>query len=128
MDLINEMKAVRNIFIERPKYFDFLNKQLAKVDKEIQDLLHVIELGKLDAVALMKVSRDLKKARIERRYIKNDLDMLTIVNEFVDSSKGKTVKQFEIEQSIGKLRSMEQRIERRVYRMRIRNDLQHFVD
>ncbi len=128
MDLIKEMQAVRTIFFKRPEYYELLNKQLQKADHETQDLLHVLEFGKLDAVASMKITKDLKKLRKERRLIKKDLELLRIVYEFVEGSKGKSINKHDVGNAIGELRKAEKMHERRTYTMRVRSDLQSLVD
>ena len=53
-----------------------LFKQLSLYDNQEQDLLHFIENEKYDAVAMVKVAKQLKETRLARRAIKIELEQI----------------------------------------------------
>lgn len=59
-----------------------LNKELLKAECVQEDLLHEIELADLNAIEFMKVAKDIKKNRIERRKIKDDLLLIGTLKSF----------------------------------------------
>lgn len=58
-----------------------LEKDLLKVDMEIQDCLHYIEFMKLNAAQGYQAYKLLKERRVRRRSIKNELQVLDIILE-----------------------------------------------
>ena len=52
---------------------EFLTEEQSKEDRTTSDILHLIELEKLPADKLMKLTKDLKDCRIRRRKIKDAL-------------------------------------------------------
>lgn len=62
-----------------------LNKQLATKEGEQEDLLHELELGKLNAIDINKTARQLIKTRKERRQIKNNLELLKTLKPTTDT-------------------------------------------
>lgn len=58
-----------------------LEKDLSKVNMEIQDCLHYIEFTKLNAAQGYKAYKILKERRVRRRSIKNELQVLDIIME-----------------------------------------------
>ena len=58
-----------------------LEKDLSKVNMEIQDCLHYIEFTKLNAAQGYKAYKILKERRVRRRSIKNELQVLDIILE-----------------------------------------------
>lgn len=118
------LQAVRDIYVTYPKRIESNEEELKKIDQEIQDLLHVIELGTFDAAKGSQILKQLKKARQERRRVKNDLELLDPIKEFISYAKPS---EKNIGQSIGKLRNVVNVQEHRTYRMRVRTDLQDMV-
>ena len=59
-----------------------LNKELFRCNGIQDDLLHEIELADLNAIEIMKVAKDLKKNRLERRKIKNNLMLIGTLKPF----------------------------------------------
>ena len=56
---------------------DFLTEEQSKEDRTTSDILHLIELEKLPADKLMKLTKDLKDCRIRRRKIKDALFIIS---------------------------------------------------
>ena len=121
--MIEHIKSVREVFVDTPKRYEFLTEQLKRVDDETQDLLHVLELGKLDAIKTGEVAKRLKEVRKERRRIKDDLE---VMEEVVGFTKGRVNKNT-ISKLIGDVRKIEERKKTRKYRMRVCKDLEDYI-
>lgn len=62
-------------------YDSGLNDRLSEIDLKIQDLLHYIENNKISILWAYKYICELKKLRLERREIKNDICIMQKFNE-----------------------------------------------
>lgn len=123
--ILNDLQALKRITIEYPKYENRLRKEFNKVSSERQDLLHVIELGKLDAIQFGKVSRELKEVQIKRRELKNELEIFEELNRHFNIKKPKSDKYDFI---IKRIEDVFGKIKNRKYTMRVREDLQKLVE
>jgi len=120
------MNAIRKIFIEYPmKYIEY-KKELVLVEQERQDLLHVLELGKLNAVEMSKIMRELKEVQQKRRRIKNNLEVLKVISDFANNFNNNRHKDKQIDTLINTVNNIVDR--ERKYTMRIRTDLQKVID
>jgi len=101
------------------KDFDYHYDRVNKKDKETQDLLHQIELGKTyqDRAKALPV---LHKVRKERRESKDTVKVTTYIADFV-SENSKTIR--ELEKLLGEIRKVEKCLKNREYKARIRKDL-----
>lgn len=124
MNIEQQLKIVRNIFIDLPKQFDLVHDEYKKADQETQDLLHALELGNLNAIEMTKVAKELKEVRKRRRHLKDELEVLREVRNFATNGK---LKEYHIDMAIGKVRTIYEKRERRTYKMRVRSDLQELV-
>ena len=82
--MIDVVKELHNIFDCLDKidaYNDSLTTKLSEVDQKTQDLLHYIEYNKISILWAYKYIVELKKLRIERRKIKNDMTILAKYSE-----------------------------------------------
>lgn len=118
------MQALRNIFINYPKQYNILKDKLIRLNNIRQDLLHVLEIGKLDAIEQMRITKELKKVSKERRLVKDDLEVLTQLKSVWE---GKTSNK-DISEVIGKIKSKLNHIENREYNLRVRTDLQQYLN
>ena len=121
MCIENDLIAVKKIFVDYPKMYEQKRDELKKCESERQDLLHVLELGKLDAIKMSQVMRDLKAVQVKRRQIKNNLEVLDEIKRF----SYKKIKESEINNLIGRVDHIINR--ERIYTMRVRTDLQELV-
>ncbi|TYR75555.1 hypothetical protein FZC79_10315 [Rossellomorea vietnamensis] len=118
------LQAVREVFVDYPKRYENNETQLKRIDQEIQDILHVIELNNFNAAIGYKLSKELQKARQERRRIKDELEMMDPIKELLAFPKP-TEKN--ISKTIGSVRQVITKHGARTYRMRIREDLQEMI-
>lgn len=115
---VNVNDVVNNINIEEKKLKDSLRVRQAMQ----QDLLHEIELVKLNAIERMKVVDELKKVREERRNIKDQLGRLELLKGFCKRYIEKGMLS-ETSQVLKNLDTYEQSLKNRVYRPRVLKDL-----
>lgn len=99
-----------------------LNKQLTIKEGEQEDLLHELELGKLNAIEINKVARQLTKTRKERRQIKNNLELLKTLKPTADTYYKKGINA-EITQTISNLDNLLKTWRDRKYTPRVLKDL-----
>lgn len=88
----------------------------AELDKETQDVLHLMELGEdMNASKGYKAYKILATIRRERRVCKNEAELLEPIVRFITDNQ-QTIKQ--LEQVLGKTRTVKQTIANRSYAMR----------
>lgn len=76
VDKIEGLNGLASEALRRKKE---LIEQLSKVDQELTDVDHYIELKKLNAAQGYKAYKMIKERRIKRRSIKNELEVLNII-------------------------------------------------
>lgn len=77
MDIIETIKEVIMKLNKLEEYMNDLNKQLSIVDQKKADIEHLIEnpKKKLNVFQAYKVYKELEKILLERRKIKNDIEL-----------------------------------------------------
>lgn len=76
IDVIKQLHQITNSLDEIDTYYDSLTSKLSEVDQKTQDLLHYIEYNKISILWAYKYIVLLKRLRVERRKIKNDMTIL----------------------------------------------------
>lgn len=122
----NDLQAIKRIFVDYPQIYKRKKIELEKAEQERQDLLHVLELGRLDAIAMTKITRDLKEVSVRRRQIKNNLEVLEAVSKFARRFNNNTNKNQQIETVVNTVNNIITK--ERKYKMRVRKDLQDLVE
>ena len=89
-----------------------LEKEIKRVEQERNDLLHEIELGKLNAAELIKVAVVLRDVLKERRQYKDELDKVMTIKGFTDKYNNKLITG-DIIQTIKNLKTLEKNKEQR---------------
>lgn len=125
MNIEEDLLAVKRIFVSLPKKLEKLNEELVEIGSERQDLLHALELGKLDAVRMSKIAKSLQDVQRRRRKIKDEIEVLEEVIQIVN---GNRIKENEIDRVFGRVKYVKEKQENRSYAMRVRKDLQELVD
>lgn len=126
MPITNHLESVKKIFIDYPRLYEVKQEELKTVSSERQDLLHALELGKLDAIKMSQIASDLKEVQIKRRQIKNNLELLSEIISFVKKTDFKGVNTKDLKQAMSRVDYITSR--KRTYTMRVRTDLQELVD
>lgn len=81
MEVTKTLQEINDKLDALDEYGDGLTNELSEVDLKIQDLLHYIEYNKVSILWAYKYIAELKKLRIERRRIKNDMFLLNKYGE-----------------------------------------------
>lgn len=124
--ITNHLESIKKVFIDYPRLYEVKQEELKKVSSERQDLLHALELGKLDAIKMTQIVRDLKEVQIKRRKLKNNLEVLIEIKRFVNRVEKQKIKTRDINDLINRVEHITTR--KRTYTMRVREDLQELVD
>ena len=74
----DKIVEVSKLLDELDNYDDSLSSSLSTVDSKICDLMHLIENNMLKTNQCYRVIRELHKLRLERRKIKNNMDLLQL--------------------------------------------------
>lgn len=67
-NMLNYFEGVRSIYEQNPK-------RIAELQTEISDIQHILGLNSHDAVALVKLAKELKKVLQERWKLKSELEL-----------------------------------------------------
>lgn len=81
MNIVEEVKEIISKLNAIDSYNSSLPRQLSIIDKKQQDILHLIESQKISAFEAYRIIKELRKVRIERRKIKNDMELLRVYDE-----------------------------------------------
>ncbi len=75
MDIVEEITNAIKILDEVEVYTESLCEALSNQDQKTSDLLHYIENNNINAAQSCHLIKEIKKVRIERRKIKNDMEI-----------------------------------------------------
>ena len=81
MEIVKTLQEIVNNLDNIDTYDEGIAGKLSEIDQKIQDLLHYIETNKISILWSYKYMVELKKLRVERRQIKNDMYLLSKFNE-----------------------------------------------
>ena len=126
---IDNMEEVKKLFIDLKSVFtsiydvkkDIEDKIKIK-DDETQDYLHELELGNLNGIEIMKVSKCLIKTRKERRILKDKLDLIKTLKGYVDEYIKKGIIA-QTRQAISNIDTLKSNLESREYTPKVIKEL-----
>lgn len=126
IDNIDEIEK----FVEEMNYFftnierinSNLKNQLRTKELEQDDLLHEIELSKLNAFELSKVATRLQKTRKERRDIKDKLEFIATIKSFSDKYNNKLITG-DLINLLKNIKKLRENWTTRIYKTRVLEDL-----
>jgi len=75
VNIVEELTNAIKILDKVEEYTDGLCEALSNEDQRISDLLHYIENNNINAAQSCHLIKEIKKVRIERRKIKNDMEL-----------------------------------------------------
>ena len=133
IDVSKMIGALKGILFDVPLLFNKMNDDLSSIDKEISDILHVLELGSLNAVELTKMAVDLREARQKRRIIKDRYNEMRILMETIHLLKLEDLsKNDKRRKGIGDMINRANNVKKkqssnRNYKFRIRHDLETYL-
>lgn len=81
MDVVKKLQEISDELDKIDNYYAGLTEELSEVDLKTQDLLHYIEYNKVSILWAYKYIVELKKLRMDRRRIKNDMTLLGEYNK-----------------------------------------------
>lgn len=99
-----------------------LKSELQQAEAEQDDLLHEVELAKLNAFEKQKVFDKLKCVREKRRIIKDKLQIATTIKPTINLTITKGVLA-ELKQTVKNLDTLENILQTRKYNAKVRADL-----
>lgn len=86
------LKIILHLFQDIDKRQEQLSKEQSVIDSKQDEILHYIENHKLNASERCKIVGLLKDVRIERRQIKNEIDVIrSLKDSFIDKYKNKFI-------------------------------------
>lgn len=94
MDVIEEINEVVNRLNKIDEYNSTLAENLSELDCKEQDLLHYIENTRVSVLWVYRMIKEMKKVRINRRKVKNDMELLSKFNEQKTKLLSKENRQF----------------------------------
>lgn len=109
---VNKIAGYHGLIQEARQRRIVLLDQLSTVDKELQDCLHYIEFNNLNAAQGYKAYKMVRERRVQRRAIKNELDVLTA---FLAKNYGKT--------AACEVQDVVEKINQRLYKPRVLTEL-----
>jgi 5-bromo-4-chloroindolyl phosphate hydrolysis protein len=95
-------------------------EEVHKCDQETQDLLHEIELTKFEIQRGYKLSKQLQEVRQRRRDLKNTMEVMRTLKDFLDSNKQMKINLYKI---LASMEKMKEHQAQRIYTPRVRMDI-----
>lgn len=81
MNVKDKVIELNKILDELDDYYEQLPILLSATDNKRNDLMHIIELKPLNAYQRCRVVKAMKEVEIERRRIKDDMDLMRVYRE-----------------------------------------------
>lgn len=119
LELLNNIK---NFFYNIEEIEKKLNTDLYNKEGERDDLLHEIELSKLNAIEIMSTYKRLEKVLQERRVIKDKIDLISTIKPYTSKFITKGICA-ETDTTIRNIETLRRNQENRQYTPRILQDL-----
>ncbi len=113
--------AIRDIPTKHKENFDMVNQ----LDKETQDLLHLMEFYDLNASEGFKAYKELQRIRRTRRNLKKENELLEPIANTLKKFKSNLT---ELDKVIGDIRKVQNSHKARTYKAKVRTDLQEKFD
>lgn len=123
-DIEQTVSLLRTIIMETPKMYENNKLSIEMCEKEIIDILHLIELTSFNASRGYALAMEIQEVRIRRRGLKDQNELLAPLVEVVSRMKSF---HNDMNKAIGDVRRIKQKQENRSYKMRVREDLQEEV-
>lgn len=115
MDIIDKIKEIIKILNEIDDYNMALPQGLTELEQKQQDLLHYIENNKLSAFGSYRLFKEFKNIRIERRKVKNDIELSRTYEEYKNRLSSKNSRDFLLSELYKKEKSLKTKYNNRKY-------------
>lgn len=119
LELLNNIK---NFFYNIEEIEKKLNTDLYNKEGERDDLLHEIELSKLNAIEIVAVYKKMEKVLQERRIIKDKIDLVSTIKPYANKFIAKGICA-ETDATIKNIETLKRNQENRQYTPRVLQDL-----
>ena len=106
MEIINKLEEITGELDLLQDYTDNLVNELSSADSKICDLHHFIEHNKINSKNAYRICKEMQKILLERRKIKNDMEISRVMNINFNKIISKDHRKFlltEIKKANGKL-------------------------
>jgi hypothetical protein len=131
IDVVKAIETVQN-FLELlttiDKTYDALYDEVGKADREQQDLLHDIEFSTFCGRDGFKKAKDIQALRIRRREVKNTMEIIGPLREYLRNHQKTKI---DLHRIVQQMQLIKRDQGERIYIPRVRNDLkianQHFA-
>lgn len=123
-DIEQTIMMFRSVIFDTPKVYENNKISIELCEKEIIDIEHVIELTAFNASRGYALAKEIKDARIRRRELKDQNELLGPLVEVVQRMRSF---QNDLNKAVGDARRIKQKQLNRSYKMRVRQDLQEEV-
>ena len=94
MDVMAKIKEALDVLNVIDEYGNSLQHRLNEVNQQQQDILHYIESNKISMLWCYNIVMKIKNIRVERRKIKNDIELITKYNELKNRLSSKDSRAF----------------------------------
>lgn len=81
IDILDKIVNICNELDTIEEYDNGLSDALSNVDSRLSDLYHYIETNKLKTNQCYRVVQEMRKVLVERRKIKNDMELLRVLHQ-----------------------------------------------
>lgn len=116
------LENIKNFFYNIEEIEKKLNMDLRNKEYERDDLLHEIELSKLNAIEIVNTYKKLEKVLQERRIIKDKIDLINTIKPYASKFITKGICA-ETDTTIKNIETLKSNQENRQYTPRIIKDL-----
>lgn len=82
-DIINLVESVKKL----EGRYQIIKDEIVKTEQKVVHLYHVLEFGNLDAIGMVKLTKDLKQTLIKRRDLKNQKVMVQALTDLLPDSQ-----------------------------------------
>ena len=125
MDVEETAKIILEAIRKLPKEYEDNLKKLDRIEREITDINHYMELVDLNASEGFQAYKDKQRALRERRKLKDDNDELRVLYPFLKSLRDR---QSVVEKAVQEVRKVKNVRKHRSYRCRVRKDLEPIIN
>ena len=115
MNIVEEIKEIVTKLNEIDDYNGALNQKLNVLDEKTQDILHYIENNKIGAFGCYRIIKELKQIRVERRKVKQDIELSRTYDEQKNKLSSKNNRQFLIQEICKWEKQLQTTYKNRVY-------------
>lgn len=115
MDVMDKLTKAIDILNEVDEYASTLNDKLSVLDSKEQDLLHYIENNRINMLWCYFMVKEIKTIRVERRKVKNDMELVSRFNDIKTRITSKDNRRFIVAELHKKMKQLQTTYKNRQY-------------